>query len=74
MAKGRPVLLLGVGGRLIALLIARRWSGRIPGICWWLFEPLDLRFQLPILLFQVIDSGNQGFGRLQQIGVGNLTG
>jgi hypothetical protein len=37
-----------------------------------LFESLDLRFQLPILLFQALDSGNQGFDQRHQIGVGNL--
>ena len=70
--KGRPVLLLWLGGRLIALLIARRWLGRILGICRRLFEPLDLSFQLPILFFQALDPGNQGFDQRHQIGVGNL--
>ena len=51
MAKGRPVLLLCLVSRLIDLLIARRRLGRIPGIGRRLFEPFDLGFQLPILLF-----------------------
>jgi hypothetical protein len=37
-----------------------------------LFEPLDLSFQLPILFFQALDPGNQGFDQRHQIGVGNL--
>ena len=72
MAKWRPVLLFRLIAGLIALLIARRWLGRIPGISWRLFEALNLRLQLPILFFQALDSRNQSFDQRHQIGVGNL--
>jgi len=72
VAKGRPVLLLGLIDGLIALLIARRWLGRVPGISRRLLEPLDLRLQLPILFFQALDSCNQSFDQRHQIGVRNL--
>lgn len=61
MTEGRPALLLRTIGRLIALLIARRRLGRISRICRRLFEPLDFRSQMQILLFQALDFGNQGF-------------
>jgi hypothetical protein len=48
-AEGRPMLLPWQIGRFIALLIMGGRSGRISGICRRLFEPLDLRFQAPIL-------------------------
>jgi len=72
VSKWRPGLLLRLIAGLIALLIARRWLRRIPGISRRLFEPLDLRPQLQILFFQALDSRNQSFDQRHQIGVGNL--
>jgi hypothetical protein len=72
VAQWRPVLLLRLIAGLIALLIARKWLRRIPGISRRLFESLDPRLQLPILFFQALDSRNQSFDRRHQIGAGNL--